>query len=309
VLVDATCRTTVIIRLPTTGTHESLAHGRALTEDETVRQAEEVPALIPVLFHVGPFSVRAYGVMLAISFLLGAWWATRAGARRGIDADRILSLVGWILVSSIVGARLHFVIAHPSSFAGPFDFLRIWEGGLTLYGGLIAAVVVSFLYLRRHRLGFLPVADAVAPALALGEGVTRIGCFLNGCCFGARCHGAFAIHYPPESYAALTLGRGVAVYPAQLYLCAAMLLLFAILWRLDRRGLAPGFLFGFYLIGQGIARYVVDFYRYYEEVDRIPSLAPILGTKSQLIAVVLALLGVIVVARARRGNAAAGARR
>lgn len=274
-----------------------------------VRAAEEVSALIPVLFHVGPFSVRAYGVMLAISFLLGAWWAARAGDRRGIDPDRIISLVGWILVSSIVGARLHFVIAHPSSFAGPFDFLRIWEGGLTLYGGLIAALVVSFLYLRRHRIAFLPVADAVAPALALGEGVTRIGCFLNGCCFGAPCHGGFCVHYPPDSYAALTLGRGVAVYPAQLYLCVAMLLLFVVLWRLDRRALAPGLLFGIYLVGQGIARYVVDFYRYYEEVDRIPSLAPVLGTKSQVVAILLALLGVVVIARARRRISVADARR
>ena len=258
--------------------------------------------MIPVLFHIGPFSVRAYGVMLAISFVLGAWWAARAAARRGLDPDRILSLVGWILVSSIVGARLHFVLAHPSSFSGPFDFLRIWEGGLTLYGGLIAAIVVSFLYLRRHRLPFLLVADTTAPAIALGEGLTRIGCFLNGCCFGAPSHGGLCVHYPRDSYAALTLGPGVAVHPAQLYLCGAMLLLFVLLWRADRRALPVGLLFGLYLLGQGLARYIVDFYRYYEEVDRIRSLAPVIATKSQVVALLLALSGLVLILFISRGR-------
>ncbi len=257
--------------------------------------AEEVAPLIPVLFHVGPFSVRAYGVMLAISFVLGAWWAARAGARRGIDPDRILSLVGWILVASIAGARLHFVLAHPGPFARPLDFFRIWEGGLTLYGGLIAAVAVSFFYIRRHAMPFLKIADATAPAIAMGEAVTRIGCYLNGCCFGAPCHGRFCVDYPADSYAAMTLGAGVAVYPAQLYLSALMFLLFAVLWRMDRRTLPAGLLFGVYLTGQGLARYVVDFYRYYEEVDRIESLAPVIETKSQMIALLLAVSGVVLI--------------
>jgi phosphatidylglycerol:prolipoprotein diacylglycerol transferase len=261
-----------------------------------------VAALIPVLFHIGPFSVRAYGVMLAISFVLGAMWATRAGARRGIDPDRVLSLIGWILVSSIVGARLHFVLAHPGPFAGPLDFFRIWEGGLTLYGGLIAAIVASFLYLRRHRIPFLLIADTMAPAIALGEAVTRIGCYLNGCCFGAPCHGGACIQYPADSYAAMTLGAGVAVYPAQLYLSGAMLLLFVALWRMNRRVLPAGVLFGAYLFGQGVARYVVDFYRYYEPVDRIVSLTPVIQTKSQLIALLLALSGVVLVVGSLRGR-------
>lgn len=261
--------------------------------------------MIPVLFHIGPFSVRAYGVMLAISFVLGAWWAARVAVRRKLDPDRILSLVGWILVSSIVGARLHFVLAHPSSFRGPFDFLRIWEGGLTLYGGLIAAVVVSYLYLRRHRLPFLLVADVMAPAIALGEGLTRIGCFLNGCCFGAPCQGGMCVHYPPDSYAALTLGAGVAVYPAQLMLSAAMFLLFALLWRVEKRELPVGLLFGLYLFGQGVARYVVDFYRYYEEVDRVTALAPVISTKSQIVALLLALSGVILIVYTLRKRARA----
>lgn len=254
--------------------------------------------MIPTLFEIGPFRVHAYGVMLAVSFLVGSLWARRAGARRGIHPDLILSLVGWILVSAIVGARLHFVLAHPDSYEDPLGLLRIWEGGLTLYGGLIAAIVVSFLYLRRNRIEFLPVADAVAPALALGEAVTRVGCFLNGCCFGAPCDGPLCIHYPSGSYSSHAVGD-VPIYPSQLILSAAMLLLFLLLWRLDRKKIETGRLFAIYLAGQGIIRYGVDFTRYYEPVDRVGFAGPILVAKSQIVALFLAALGVaLLVARA-----------
>jgi phosphatidylglycerol---prolipoprotein diacylglyceryl transferase len=248
--------------------------------------------LIPVLLRLGPFSVRSYGVMLVIAFLLGTYWALKSARRRGIPEERIFSLVGCILVSSIAGSRLHFVLAHPSSYANPLDFFRIWEGGLTLYGGLIAAVVFSYLYLRKHHLPFLLVADITAPAIAFGEGITRIGCFLNGCCFGSVCSGGLSFHYPSDSYAAQTLGD-VGIYPAQLFLSAAMFLLFILLWRLDRKKMRTGVLFGLYLTGQGIARYAVDFYRYYEPVDRITNLGAWIETKSQLIALILAVSGAI----------------
>ncbi len=256
--------------------------------------------MIPILFRLGPFQVHSYGVMLAIAFLLGTWWSMRAAGRRGIDPDRVASLVAWILISSIVGARLHFVLGHPGSFSSPVDFFRIWEGGLTLYGGLIAAIVVSFVYLRRHRIPFLPIADAVAPALAFGEGFTRIGCFLNGCCFGAACGGAspLCIRYPKDSYAAEALGN-IPVYPAQLFLSAGMFAVFFLLYRMDRNRdrHRSGMIFGSYLILQGIVRYVVDFFRYYEPIDRVRVLAPIIETKSQAVALLLVLAGILFVTR------------
>jgi len=264
--------------------------------------------LIPILFHLGPFRIHSYGVMLAIAFLLGSVWAMKSASRRGVDPDKIANLVGWILVSSIVGARLHFVLGHPGSFSSPLDFFRIWEGGLTLYGGLIAAIVVSFLYLRRNRLRFLTVADVIAPGLAFGEALTRIGCFLNGCCFGAPCSGAswLCFRYPKGSYAIDTLGD-VPVYPAQLFLSAGMLLVFFVLLRMDRlrARLRAGVLFGAYLIGQGLVRYVVDFYRYYEPIDHVRTLAPVIETKSQVVALILVFFGILVVMRRERSSARA----
>jgi phosphatidylglycerol:prolipoprotein diacylglycerol transferase len=250
--------------------------------------------MIPTLFEIGPFRVHIYGVMLAISFLIGSMWATRAAARRGIPGERVLTLIFWILVSSIVGARLHFVLGHPDSYGHSLDLFRLWEGGLTLYGGLVAALLVSFLYLRIQHIAILPVTDAAAPALALGEAVTRIGCFLNGCCFGRACEGPLCVHYPPDSYAAAAL-PGAAVYPSQLFLSAAMLLLFVVLWRVDRRLPPAGIVLGLYLFGQGVARYAIDFSRYYEPVDSIGALGSWVEAKSQVVALALALAGLVLV--------------
>lgn len=254
--------------------------------------------MVRTLFEIGPFRVHIYGVLLAIAFVLGSLWATRAARRRGIPEERTLSLIGWILISSIVGARLHFVLGHPTSYEDPLQLFRIWEGGLTLYGGLIAAILVSFLYLRRHRIGFLPVADSVAPALALGEGITRIGCFLNGCCFGQACDPSIGIHYPADSYAAMALGH-TAVYPSQLLLSAGMFALFVLLWRLDRRPGRVGRLFGLYLVGQGLLRYAVDFTRYYEPIDTVHVLGGAIETKSQIVALGLVAVGLLLLAARR----------
>ena len=257
--------------------------------------------MVRTLFEIGPFRVHIYGVLLAVAFVIGSLWATRSGRKRGLSEERILALVGWILISSIIGARLHYVLAHPGSFEDPLALFRIWEGGLTLYGGLIAAIAVSFLYLRRNRVGFLPVADALAPALALGEGIARIGCFLNGCCFGRACEGALCVHYPGDSYAAMALGE-TAVFPSQLALSAGMFLLFLLLWRLDRRPIRPGRVFGLYLAGQGILRYAVDFTRYYEPVDRVRLLGGMVETKSQIVAGSLVLIGLVLLL-VRKGRA------
>jgi phosphatidylglycerol---prolipoprotein diacylglyceryl transferase len=247
--------------------------------------------MYPVVFHLGPFPVRSYGIALAISFLLGCWLALRRARARGVSEDLMFGLFFWIIASAIVGARAHFVLAHPSDFANPIAAFRLWDGGLTLYGGLLTAFATSWIYLARHKMDFLAVADICAPSLALGEGITRIGCFVNGCCFGRACPGSFCIHYPPDSYAAATLGPGVAVMPSQLLLSGALLLASGLLLLADRRRRGEGWLFGLFLVIQGLVRWAVDFTRYYEPTDRLDALAPIITTKSQLVALLLVVWG------------------
>jgi phosphatidylglycerol---prolipoprotein diacylglyceryl transferase len=255
----------------------------------------------PNLFSLGPIHVRAYGVALALSFLIGSGLALRRGRAGGVEEDTLLSLFWWIIISAVIGARLNYILAHPEQFQGLRDALRIWEGGLTQYGGLIAAMAASWVYLKRSKLAFLPVADIIAPSLALGEGITRIGCFVNGCCFGRVCSSAFAIHYPPDAYASQALGAGVGVCPSQLLLCVGLLVVAGVLLLLERRcRLGPGWLFGLFLVLQGAIRYAVDFTRYYDPNDRIASLGPLLQSRSQVVALVLLALGLILLVRGMR---------
>lgn len=261
--------------------------------------------MYPVLFSLGPFQLRAYGLALAISFLLGSWLTLRRGRERGVPEDVLLGLFWWIILAAVVGARAFFVLAHPESFPRALDAFRIWEGGLTQYGGLIGAMLASWIYLRRHRVSYLLAADLTAPALALGEGITRIGCFINGCCFGRECHGPLCVHYPADSYASDALGAGVPVFPSQLILSAAFFLVTALLILADRRRPATGVVFGLFLLLQGGIRWLVDFTRYYEPVDHIASLAPFITTRSQLTAAALLLAGIwILIACRRRGKGA-----
>jgi phosphatidylglycerol---prolipoprotein diacylglyceryl transferase len=266
--------------------------------------------MYPVVFHLGPFPVRSYGIALALSFLLGCGLALRRARARGYSEDLMFGLFFWIIAAAIVGARAHFVLAHPAFFVNPVDAFRLWDGGLTLYGGLIAALLASWLYLARHRVPFLAMADICCPSLALGEGITRIGCFFNGCCFGHAGHGLFCVRYPAGSFAsdALNPQAPVEVVASQLLLSAALLLATGGLLLAGRRLRGAGRLFGLFLVVQGVVRWAVDFTRYYEPIDRIEKLGPLITTKSQLIALGLVAWGVWLLVRRVRGAAVAGAK-
>ena len=138
--------------------------------------------MIPTLFKIGPLEIHSYGLLLAVAFLTGMQVALAEARRRGLDEARLSALCLWIMVFAIAGSRLLYVVTHLDAYAGRWgDAFKLWEGGLTMYGGFIAALVGSFLYLRHHRLPVLTVCDAFSPAIALGSGITRLGCFLNGC--------------------------------------------------------------------------------------------------------------------------------
>jgi len=117
------------------------------------------------------------------------------------------------------------------------------------------------------------------------------------------------VRYPADSYAAAALGSGVEVFPAQLFLSAGFLLATVLLLKSERRLGAPGALFGLYLVLQGLLRWGIDFFRWYEPIDRIPALAPLIGTKSQLVAALLLVAGAALLLRGWRASSAAARER
>jgi len=217
----------------------------------------------PVLF--GP--VKSYGFLLALSFLAAIWLGVRRGRRRGMSSETVLDLVFIILVSSLVGVRLFYVVTHLGDFDSLLEVLVIWDGGLTLYGGIVAAIAATWWACRRRGLAFLGVADVLVPGLALGLGITRIGCFLAGCCYGEPCDLPWAVRFPAGAPATLTFGA-VAVHPSQLYASAAGFAIFGALLLWERWPSPRGATFSRFLLLYAIDRFLVDFSRFYPPAQR-----------------------------------------
>ena len=213
----------------------------------------------PTAFQLGSFPVYWYGVMVALAFIAGLWTAARRCPKDGLQPSAIADMGPWLIISGLVGARALFVISYwEESFAGKplWEVFAIRRGGLVFYGGLIAAVLASIVYVKWRKLPPMKVGDALAPSIALGHMFGRIGCFLNGCCYGAPCHQAWAVRFPEDHY---TLG--LPVHPVQLYEAGLNLLLYVSLEWLYRRKRFDGQVFGIYLLAYAILRLVVEFFR------------------------------------------------
>lgn len=246
----------------------------------------------PELFGV----VKSYGLLLAISFALGMWLSVRRARPKGIDAETVMDLVFGVLISSIIGVRALYVATHASQFDPWYTALFIWDGGLTLYGGILAATATVWWMCRRRGIAFLDMADIFAPGVMLGIGLTRIGCFLAGCCFGKPTTCALAVHFPADAPASLVFG-GRAVHPTQLYASAAGFAIFGLLLLAERLPSGRGATFGRFLALYGAARLVEDAFRYYEPGQVLAGLS-----NNQWVSVVLVAAGALVMVRARRSG-------
>ncbi|HEU5058060.1 MAG TPA: prolipoprotein diacylglyceryl transferase [Kofleriaceae bacterium] len=166
--------------------------------------------------------------------------------------------------------------------------LKFWQGGLTFYGALVFALPGALWYCRRKRLDFLQVGDLVAPCLLVGQAIGRVGCFLEGCCYGAVTGGPLGVRFP---------GHALARHPTQLYESAADLALAALLWFvLSPRARGRGELLGWMLALYGAVRALIELWR----DDPRGGVGPL--STSQLLAIPAIALGVWLVARARRGT-------
>jgi len=247
--------------------------------------------LLPILVELGPLKVHAYGAALAISFLIGSIWVTRRARPFGYRDDHLMELFWWILISALVGSRIYYAIQHHSDFDDNFlGIFRIWGGGLTQYGGVIGALVVGGLYIRSRGWVWQEIVDLIAPTLALGEAITRIGCFLNGCCFGRETALSWGVSYPTGSHAHFVVGSK-SIHPSQLYLMVFNLILFFFLARLKHL-IGTSRVLALYLVFSSIIRFIVDFTRFYEIGDYIV-LAGLKLTHSQWVSIGFIMLAVI----------------
>jgi len=144
----------------------------------------------PIFIQIGPLAVRWYGLLIASGVLVGAFWALRLCEKRGLDPEKLLDMALWLVIAGVVGARLVYVLTSPSAFFGPngsiIDAFKVWQGGISIHGGVIGIMVAMWFYCRRHGLDMWAYLDTLTPVGALGIIGGRIGNIMNGSDTGGR---------------------------------------------------------------------------------------------------------------------------
>jgi len=206
-----------------------------------------------------PILVRSYGFMLMLGFAAGTLVTLREAKRRGVEAEVFLDFAIWALGSSIVAARLVFVMLNAADYEDePNKIFQLWGGGLSFHGGLAGGIVALIVFCRRRKLSFLTMGDIIAPALPLGYAFARVGCFLNGCCYGTPTKAPWAVVFPDEH---IIGAKTLPSHPTQIYSLLLSLVIFGILWGVRTRTKFSGQLICLYLILYSVERFIVEFFR------------------------------------------------
>jgi phosphatidylglycerol---prolipoprotein diacylglyceryl transferase len=217
--------------------------------------------MLPILFHIGPLPIYGYGLALAVGFMTGILLAQHDAKYFNIPEKKLESLFPSIIIFGAFGARLfHAVIERPGYFMRhPLDFFKLWDGGVTFYGGLIFSILAAWYFAKKNKINFLNLIDFLIPYVALGQVFGRIGCFLAGCCYGLPTDLPWGIAVTNPLSATTPLG--VPLHPTQLYQVLWNLLTFIILYRTSFRKKFVGQSLLLYGIIYPIGRIIIEIFR------------------------------------------------
>lgn len=219
--------------------------------------------MFPVLVKIGPITIHTYGFMMAVGVAFGLWFVYAQAKKRGLQAVRIIDMSFYTIIISLVGAKLVLFIGNASYYIKyPSELLTLARSGGVFQGGLIAGLIFALWYLWKHKIPTWKTADIIAPAIALGHGFGRIGCFSAGCCYGRASSTPWAVTFTSEYAHNLTgIPIGAPIHPVQLYESALNFLNFFILFIILKKKKLDGIVFSFYIINYSIIRYFTEFYR------------------------------------------------
>ncbi len=251
----------------------------------------------PTLLAIGSLRFHAYPAMLALAFLSCTLLAIRDLQRREPPVPATPQAGLWVFLGALVGAKVYWILQY-SEPKYLWHALFVWEGGLVFYGGLIGGAAALFLYISINRLPVLPMIDTAVPYLALGEAITRVGCFLNGCCWGRETAAPWGVCFPKNSHAYAqqvhdhlldaSAAHSLPVHPTQLYMTFGLLASMALLLAVRRWEPRGGMTVAAYLFLYGVLRFSV-------EAFRADSAYSVFGlTVSQAFSVALAIVGLMV---------------
>ncbi len=202
---------------------------------------------------LGFFKIHVWGIFAALAFLAGIFFASREAKRRNLDPDVIFDAAPWIILGSILGARLVFLVENPSSIKSFIDIIGIWKGGLAFHGGFLGAVIVFIAYVKHKKLSLWKYADAIAPGIVIGHVIGRIGCYLSDMHVGKEADLPWSIFQ-----------QGALRHPVILYEIAALLVIFSLVYFVSRNKISKsfdGFVFAFYVAAYSVARFILEFFR------------------------------------------------
>lgn len=243
----------------------------------------------PTLFEIGSFKIPSFGLMVMLGFLAGLWIAARRARRFGIDPSAVTDISFWVLVAGILGARIGYILQEiPYYSKHPNEVLQWQFAGLTSFGGVIAAVIAIWVACRRKGISTLAFLDAAAPGFLAGHIFGRIGCLLNGCCYGGACDLPWGIH---------VADRAGLYHPAQVYDALMNFATLGALLLVERVPLRLGQAIGFALFGHGLSRFIYEFWRAGTTSTTIAGL-PI--TEAQIAALITAAIGGVLWVRGAR---------
>ncbi len=205
------------------------------------------------------FTIYSYGVMAALGFGIATLYFLTLTKKEHLPRDLILNMVIGIILFALMGARIFYILIHPHYYTlHPGEIIQLWKGGMVFYGGLFFSLVFSLSYIKIHNLSLGKVADCAAPAIAFGFSIGRIGCFLNGCCYGIPFR--FGFVFPPTSLAGEAFPHQI-LFPTQLISSFNLFLMGVVLHLFKKRGKAEGKLLPLFLIFYSVHRFFIEFVR------------------------------------------------
>ncbi|MGQ8365909.1 prolipoprotein diacylglyceryl transferase [Glaciecola sp. 1036] len=248
------------------------------------------PDISPVLFDLGFLQIRWYSIMYLIGFAAAYWLANRRLHRMNWSKEQLSDLLFYSFLGVIVGGRVGYVLFYKFSdfLEDPLYLFRLWEGGMSFHGGCIGVILAAFLYSKKQNWRFLTVGDFIAPLVPIGLGAGRLGNFINGELWGRTTDVPWAFVFPT--------GGDEPRHPSQLYeFFLEGVVLFVILWLYSARPRPVGSVGGLFLLGYGVFRFIIEFFR---EPDMHIGLNTLGLSQGQMLCIpmILAGLGLIIYA-------------
>ncbi len=273
------------------------------------------------LFHFGSINIYSYGVMIALAFIIGIYIASKYAKKFKEDPQNIVDLCLYVMISSIFGARLFYIISNIKYYLNnPIEIFYLQEGGLIFYGGLILGLGTALMFLKLKKLNIFKYLDLLAPSVVLGQAIGRIGCFLNGCCYGrivynpkySLCTVKFPkviqiIENPKGYFHEEIIGApayldhlhhgfisendlfSLPVIPTQLISSIMDFIIFIILVLVFKKYKFNGQVLSTYLIIYSVGRFFIEFLR-----GDNPLIYPLSLTLSQIISIILFITGIAI---------------